>query len=295
MQRRRLLVLGASGWFGQTLNDLKLNAEAMLPISSSNSGGNSSWNFDAIRAFRPTTVVNFAFLTPDKLLAMGAEEFQAQNLELLRRFSQSLELPSVRESVAVSSGAVLETPRGIYAQLKAEEEAIAQAWAGGTRIAVILRAFSMSGPHVRVPQRYAFSDFVLQARRGVINVLADRPTYRRYISVKDFLTVGMGMLGLGSSCTIESGGELVEMGELAEQVIRVVNPSAFIERQISLDLEPSIYASNGQSWLWACKALNFEAMDLSEQIKDVKNSWQSNVLLGEPRTTLDAPLFNRQV
>lgn len=230
------------------------------------------WDLNEIRKFRPTAVANFAFLTSDRLDAVGAGVFEAQNRMLIDQFRQTIELPTVRRILTVSSGAVFTEPLGLYGLLKAEEEAVANGWTDSTHTSVVLRAYSMSGPHVRVPERYAFSEMILQAHQGLVRVRSDRLTYRRYTSVSDFLTVGMTMLSEGRTLTIESGGELVEMGDLAERVVARIDPSARIERPPLATLDASVYASDGRSWASACRLLAYNPMSLDEQIDVVGRS-----------------------
>ena len=262
----RVVVLGASGWFGRTTTDLLPRDVPVLAVASRQRDGFIGWDIDAVAQFAPTVVVNCAFLTPARLAEVGESEFARINQGLIDQFARTAELETVRAVLTMSSGAVVHEPASPYGRLKAEEEARALTVATPRRSVVIGRAYSLSGPFVRDPATYAFSDFIRQARGGCIRITADRPVLRRYTSARDFLAVCL-MLGLqGRTGIVESGGELVEMGELARRIAAIVRPDARIERPAILAGEESVYASDDRSWQEACTVVNLVPLDLNEQI-----------------------------
>lgn len=263
----RVLVLGASGWFGQTFLDLLPEGADVLAVASSARERFVAWDDDAVRAFAPTVVANFAFLTRERVASDGEARFRETNAELTRQFLLAAELPSVRAALTVSSGAAVTEPDMPYGEMKAAEEASALALASPSHAIVVARAYSVSGAHVRRPKDYAFSDLILQAASGAVTITADRPVFRRYVSVDDFLYVGMTRALSGWSGVIDSGGELVEMGELAQRVVDIVNPAAPISRVALTSDEPSVYASDGATWQQACAALDFTPAPLDAQIR----------------------------
>ena len=114
---------------------------------------------------------------------------------------------------------------------------------------------------------YAFSGFILQAHSGRIDITAQQPVFRRYVSVEDLLTVCVTRLLDGWTGTIDSGGELIEMGEFAARVAALVSPGSIIERAEMARTEPLIYASDNVSWREACSRIGFVPSDLDEQIR----------------------------
>lgn len=188
---------------------------------------------------------------------------------LTRQFITAASLESITSVVTISSGAALREPLDSYGSLKLEEENQARLLAKTGRAVVVGRAWSMSGPFVTRPRAYAISDFVLQARSGTMTITADHLVYRRYSAVSHFLLVCLRHATAGSSRTIDSGGELVEMGELAERVSRVVNPAATVVRSALSGVVPSRYASDGVSWQSACVDLGLEPANLEEQIRAI--------------------------
>jgi nucleoside-diphosphate-sugar epimerase len=266
----RVLVLGASGWFGRTALSLLPDNVQTLAVSGSTPGF-ASWSEQDIANFAPTVVMNFAFLTRERVAVEGGERFIDINQELTKRFLWALDQSTVRLGVTVSSGAATD-PTAVnldlnpYGFLKLHEEEQALSRATSQRSIVIARAYSVSGPYVRRPREYGISDFVLQAREGHVHVQAECPVYRRYVSVSDLIQVAVGRGAAGWTGVIESGGELVEMGELADYVVRVVNPTASIHRTEITSSEPSVYASDDVTWQEACAVLGYRPMTLDEQI-----------------------------
>jgi nucleoside-diphosphate-sugar epimerase len=267
----RFLVLGASGWFGRTM--LSLLPEGAHVLADAGSHGEQLSERE-IKTFSPTVVLNFAFLTRERVVEVGAETFRTTNMNLINRFVFALDQPEVRLGLTVSSGAVLaddaEDPElNPYGFLKALEERLALEHVTSERAIVVPRAFSVSGSLVRRPHAYAFSDFIVQARSGSIRISARQPVFRRYVSVTDLLSVALLRANQGWSGVLDSGGELVEMGELAEMVIAETNPEASIFREPLLSDVPEIYASDGVSWDQACQACAYTPLTLTEQIREV--------------------------
>lgn len=274
----RLLVLGGGGWFGTSLLE---TLGSVLPESQVQAVAarkrdlrlpQANWHLDLwdpqrIHDFAPTVVANFAFLTRDKIALLGEREFRETNEELLARFEWVSTLKTVRAVLTASSGAVLSESPDAYGQLKLQEERIARASRSATRSSVIARAFSVSGPWVQRPEAYAFSDLVGQAGSGEMYVVADRPTWRRYVDAGDFLAVALALALAQENALVESGGELIEMRDLARKVRAVVNPGASLNFEEHCTTANSIYASDGLTWQKSCESLSYRPIGLVEQIR----------------------------
>lgn len=90
----------------------------------------------------------------------------------------------------------------------------------------IIRAFALSGPYMTKPETYALGSMILQAlRRGLIEVTASRLVRRSYMAIDDMFRIAMNAvsnLSPGEAITFETAGEVVEVGELADRVLRVL-------------------------------------------------------------------------
>lgn len=275
----RVLVLGAGGWFGATLLDLlpDLPPERVKAIASfardqfvgTRNWRLEAWSGDTVRGFSPTVVANLAFLARERVATEGEEQFTSVNRELTQRFLDCLDLPDVRAAVTVSSGAAITEPNHPYGRLKGVEERAALARVRPGLGVVVGRAWSLSGVHVRRPQDFAFSNFALQARTGSVEVQDPRHVFRRYVDVGDFLSVCLHSALDGWSGIIDSGGELVELSDLAAMVAKAIEPQAVVRLPPIASDEVSAYASDDASWTRACSALEFKPLSLDQQIARV--------------------------
>lgn len=266
----RVLVLGATGWFGRTFRALVGQEPSVLALSSRGTPSSVDRCADVITDFRPTVVANFAFLTRDRQEQMPRDEFVAANRELTQRFLYAADQPTVRLSLTVSSGAAL-NDADLYGRLKAEEETAALQQKTSTRNVAVLRAYSVSGPYVQRPKSYVFSHFVLSAIQGRIHVEANRPVFRRYSAVSDLLKVTLILANQGWSGVLEGGGDLIELRELAERIRSQVNVDATVSHAPHVTDEPEIYASDDVDWMRACRDLGYRPQSLDRQIQSTRD------------------------
>lgn len=273
----RVLVTGAGGWFGSTVLAL---LHGLLPVGQVLATASVArphrvaehewllhgWDDRLVQQFAPTLVLNFAFLTRGFAASMTEGEYGSVNQQLTGRFLSAAQLPSVRLGLTVSSGAAVTESGHPYGRMKLEEERAALDLTAPERRMVVARAYSLSGPFVRHPYEYAFSSFVEQAAGGIIRVQADRPTYRRYCDVSEFLAVAVRS-GLGGwSGVIESGGELVEMGELAQRIADAAGADVVVTRAPQQSPVSATYASDDADWQRHCALLGFTPLSLTDQI-----------------------------
>ena len=228
----RILVTGASGWLGRTALDLL--APLALPTLALASRARiirvadreiecRAWDDREVAAFAPTVVLDCAFLTRGRVADMPLDEYVATNRTMTERLVYATQLPGVRLALTVSSGAAVHPHDALdgpiednpYGYLKREAEyRLAEAAAESGAVPVVARAWSISGAHVQEPQGYALGSMIRDANAGAIRIMARRPVFRRYVLAEELLALGIAEGGVGPA-TIDSGGELVEMAELA--------------------------------------------------------------------------------
>jgi nucleoside-diphosphate-sugar epimerase len=116
----------------------------------------------------------------------------------------------------------------LYGKLKLGDEDVFRRWAdqSGGR-AVACRIFALSGPHINKHENYALASFILDAiSKRPIEIRADHIVRRSYVAIRELMSVVFGLLLDGSSgCTLfDSGGEKMEMQEVAEAVATALGP-----------------------------------------------------------------------
>lgn len=288
----RILVLGGAGWFGRTaLAMLGQMANEVLVIGSYERTIDigsleipiRAWDQRFIAAYKPDLVLDFAFLTRDFEQTLGTKKFRAVNDVLSERLRGLAHMASVQRILTVSSGAAVvpkggsaASPLDSYGQQKlALEASLSDAAAlTGTEVA-IARAWSVSGGHVQKYQNYAFSEFIHSAvNHGFVRLRAKSLVTRRYCAVEDFLAVVMANSQGRSWVEVDSGGEVVELGDLASLVAEEVGADSVsvVSNPRDVSLSDS-YHSDNASWLRACSSARFEPLTLLEQIHNVREAF----------------------
>jgi nucleoside-diphosphate-sugar epimerase len=287
----RVLILGASGWFGRTaLSMMGRRAQNALLIGQSERhikiNGSPifirEWSEGFLEEFGPDLVLDFAFLTKDKILPLGLEEFSRQNAMLSERLVSIASFPSVKKIVTVSSGAAIhknaiqsEWDSDSYGSQKARNEDVLRELAitAGKEVTVA-RAWSVSGGHLQAPEKYAFSDFINRAlREGRIQVTAPHRVFRRYCAVEEFLAVALLAPTEKRHTEFDSGGALVELEDLAKLIAAEIGgvslEFAYPDRTGPV---PDDYFSDGEDWDRLCKEFGLTPLDIVSQIRNVRNA-----------------------
>lgn len=280
----RILITGASGWIGRTALDLlaplELPTLALASRARSVQVGDrqfdcSVWDDREVARFAPTIVLDCAFLTKGFTDRMPLDTYVAVNRGLTDRLVWAARLPSTRLALTISSGAAVHPHDALagpikdnpYGHLKSEaERRLMGAAAESAAVAIVARAWSISGAHVQEPQAYALGSMIRDADAGAIRILSQRPVFRRYVLAEELLALGIAEGGVGSA-TIDSGGELVELAELATRIAAVVRPDAVISREEVGPNDPDRYHSNGEDWKSRCKKWGLLSAPLEHQIE----------------------------
>ncbi|WP_232022036.1 NAD-dependent epimerase/dehydratase family protein [Mycobacterium basiliense] len=282
--RDRILVTGATGWFGRTALDLLaplgLPTLALASRARMIRVGDCAiecrvWDDREVAAFAPTVVLDCAFLTRDRVAGMPLGDYVAANRALTERLVHATRLADVRLAVTISSGAAVyphdalrgpirDNPYG-YLKHEAEGRLVRAATESGA-VPVVARAWSISGAHVQRPEAYALGSMIRAAAAGAIRITARRPVFRRYTLAEELLAVAIAEGGVGPA-TIDSGGELVEMAELAAHIASVVRPDALISRDEVDPRDPDRYHSDGRDWQLRCQRWELASAPLDRQIE----------------------------
>lgn len=292
----RVLITGASGWFGQTATYLMqgLPQEVLLTASSSRTvqtaAGNLSvvaWDESMVNDFGPTVVIDCAFLTRDLVTDEGLADYVRANEQLTANLIHLAHSDSVRRLVTISSGAAMYPEDALlssiennpYGYLKRQAELeLQQAVQESNKQAVVARAWAVSGAFIGKPQNYALADMILQALRGSIDVKADKRVERRYSAVEDLLALSLAKSQTDTFSVIDSEGPLIEMGELAQRVADLINPIATLSRPQLTNQPANDYWSRTETWPSLCERFGLIPADLDHQIMRTLNGLKSSGL-----------------
>jgi hypothetical protein len=133
----------------------------------------------------------------------------------------------------------------------------------------VARVWSVTGSYCTKPDSFAFTDLIAQAKLGLVEVKAKRPVYRRYCAIEDVLALAMLSNELRSHSIFSTGGELIELGDLAKKVVELVNPNAEVRRQIDSALASDDYYSDSKDWGELLQAANLAKDSISDQVTRV--------------------------
>lgn len=275
----RVLVLGASGWLGKT--SLSLLSDSQVPLMAMASSERKielrnitvevrANDLKEIEAFQPTVVIDCAFLTNNKLSELGIERFVEINSGLIRFAKAVQSIQSVRKFVAVSSGAAQRFAKSSvsnqstdpYGALKFEYERVMLNPVDSPRNTVMLRPWNMSGPYC-VDKTYALYDFIQQSKSGLIEVSSEKYVYRRYAAAEDFIFLGIA--SEPSPYPLDSGGEIVELEQLAHRVFDSLGLPGRVSVRPNRMGEDRYYAENDDFEKLA-NLLEFTPLSLDDQI-----------------------------
>lgn len=277
----RILVLGPSGWFGRTALKLSSLSGADFHLVGSRRAdvqmGDKTltvhdWNEREVERFSPDLVLDFAYLTRNWISKLGLTEYRARNEVLAERLVRAATLGSVKTVVTISSGAAVQSELDPYGQGKREIElALNEALRTSSTNLGVIRAWSVSGGFVKEPDQYALSSFVSQGLKSkTIRVSADRMVFRRYCAVEELLAVGLHLAHRHSHSLLESGGEKLEMFEVAQKVAEQIQGAKVVLEHPNRDSRDSDdYFSDNESWIAGIREVQLIPMTIEQQITNV--------------------------
>ena len=246
----KILITGASGWLGKAAiymlhNELKLKKEDFVLFSSINKQINvrgniyNSYGFldsklDSFENFKIGGIIHLAFLTRDKVNKVGFENYVSTNRRITEKIEEFIDFFEPNWVTTVSSGAanlnsedIEKNPYG-FLKIK-EEEKIFQLSQKYKLNYSIGRLWGAMGNDMPINRNYAISDFICQAiidKR--IKVTADKLVFRRYVADTEFMETCIKSAISGYNDVFDSGGEKIEVRELASKVANIFGLSEVI-------------------------------------------------------------------
>lgn len=285
----RVLISGVTGWLGRELVSQLSLRFPQLPILGVGRKPQSflvaqrtvpvvEWGSPDVRSWKPTLVCHLAFVTREFVAQIGEQAFRRRNVELRTSGLQLLEIPSVRSSLIVSSGAADACELDTYGELKKEEEFLFATKAGQAEIPLMIaRAWSLSGAYCTKPNEFLFYSFISQAMSNAGNIVISNslPVRRKYVDAGEFLMTALLSTPVSGVDDLNSGGTMVEAYDLAEMVQKALGVSGSIRR--CLDVESgnmSEYFSTDQRMFEKMQTLGIHFTDIEGQVHKSKAVFQ---------------------
>jgi nucleoside-diphosphate-sugar epimerase len=231
--------------------------------------------------FKADILVNLAFKTRDYISILGEEQYTKINLEILKSSINLAQQLKPKSIVIVSSGVVARNQESNgkldntqYTKLKIlEEETFTQIAKDIGANLVILRMWGGSGRDLTSPFKYAIGDLIKQAvTSDKIIVSSEQLVYRRYSDASQQLEIAIKCAISGKNLTFDSGGQIIEMGDLADLIKSTLKPNLKIIRKLDTSLPTDKYYSESNQFDNLAKEYNINLFSLKKQIDETKVS-----------------------
>ena len=271
----RIAVTGATGWLGGAVIDLLAEALGAEVAAEQVHAYGATARTIRTASGRPLTVqtladlqdqdpapthlVHLAFLTRDRVDGMRHADYVSANLAITTAVLAAVARHKPRGVAVASSGAVyaldgsLDTdlkynPYGVLKHL--DELAFRSACDDVDAGFVVPRIFSVAGSGITKAEKYALGSLIAMAQAGgPLDVRATGQVVRSYADVRDVAAVTLGLCLSGDSATFDTGGEVLEVGELAHVVARVHGlPTSAVRRDLDPDAAPDRYVGDPTAW-----------------------------------------------
>jgi len=294
----RVVVNGASGWLGQSTghvlsqSKLVLNSNDLLLFGSKDRIAKFGiWEavpqFSLHKEYRIfgdyDLFVQLSFKTRDYFEILGEEKYVKINRDIIQKSIELLINSKPKYVVLVSSGAVTqylelnrENPQNTYAKLKLEEEEsfIRTCSKLGSEL-LILRLWSASGADMPNPKKYAIGNLIFQSLYSPqIKVNSPNFIFRRYIDSRNQMEIAIrGCINFGGRI-LNSGGFLIEIGELALRIRDLLSPTKTILRDQESNLPADSYFSTDTDSADLARILGIPILSINNQIRHTAEAFK---------------------
>jgi nucleoside-diphosphate-sugar epimerase len=285
----QIIVYGAKGWFGRsaihalTEENQEIHEHQVLLVGSrSETAGTSSPPLNVYSTSEATQYiksnilfVNSAYLRREKLNFMSEKEYEDKNREIIEFGTRLVQGGKVKTFLNLSSGVasqgnnlILGEVADPYARCKIRDENLLTSICASARTDLInARIYSMSGRYLNEFENLALSSFINQANNLDREIMVNSPpTLRSYVDSIDLAKVLLKLAFVGGSHSLDSGGTITTLGNLASCVATAI-PGASVNLQKEFEKSPDYYCENSHFNELAVQ-LGVELKDLGSQIME---------------------------
>lgn len=221
-----------------------------------------------------TLLAPFAFLTRNRVAEFGPAAYVNENLALVSETVRIIQLLQPSRVISVSSGAAAIDYVGTIPSLSVEPYGFlknVEEW-GLTSVCrerdiglAIGRLWGASGDTMPIARGYALSDFIMQAQAGnPVHVRSSQNVYRHYVDMRQFLAVLVGLAGIKAQTLLDSGGDKVEIGEVARLVASEFGMG--VTRSALDEVETNALCPNPDAFAAAASGLGIDLAPLHAQV-----------------------------
>lgn len=291
-----IVVNGATGWLGSATLRAVTRIEAhqdpwlktfLGSFSRTHSfhdlGNHEILNSDVnqLGLSHPDIFVNLAFKTRDYILKLGKAEYTKINIGIIENSTELARRLKPKSIILVSSGVVTkyqesagQVHNDAYTKLKIhEEEEFKKVSKEINANLVILRMWAASGADMTEPEKYGIGNLLIQSRLSP-SVVIESPTkvFRRYADASQQLEICLRLAMSGDSLTLNSGGVLLEIRDLAKLIISEYSPRKKLIQRIDDKEKSDDYFWSGHMFEEYANKVNVELYSIAKQLELTKFS-----------------------
>jgi hypothetical protein len=283
-------VNGSTGWLGHatlgaiqrispsvSCNELQLVSSSRRSVQTLEYGALNTYSLSKdLELLESSDVfVQLAFKTRDYIEGLGEENYERLNLQIIHESVQAIKRTKPSHIVMVSSGVVTQwltdsqsRKFDSYIKMKMIEEAEIRktSEAIGANL-VNLRLWGATGIHMTEPLKYAIGDLIYQNLTSEnLEIQSNYPVYRRYADASQQMEICLRHSLIGGQLTLDSGGRVLEIGDLAEKIIGTLGSEKTVKRSKFINKEPDRYYSTSQTMEELARDLDIELLTIEGQI-----------------------------
>jgi nucleoside-diphosphate-sugar epimerase len=291
----QIVIYGAKGWIGRSavhvISDKKTHwneKQILLVGSRSEFLTNSDKSLKVYSANEAEKYVsknciflNAAGLRREKLKSHSQNEFINKSREIIEFGEKLLKQKRIKTFINLSSGAASQKSDlnengndDVYTKCKIHDELIIKNASETVSAALInCRVYSISGRFLNEFENLAVSLFIKQAiaKPHIIKVKSQN-TRRTYLDSIDLVKVLFELSLSESSYTIDSGGFLIKLGELADKIATII-PGSSVHKVETTNKSPDYYG-DFETFNELADKFGIKLLNIERQIIETLNAFQ---------------------
>lgn len=292
----QIVIYGAKGWIGRSaislVSDQKTDwtKKHILLIGSRSEFFINSGEYLQIYSAQEAQkylsknciFLNAAYLRSEKLNFYSQNQFIQINKEIIDFGVKILKLNRVKTFINLSSGIASQAldltknnQLSIYAKCKIDDEIrIKDASDSVSSLLINCRIFTLSGRYLNEFENLALSSFLKQAMtKPKIIMVQSQNTYRTYLDSINLVRVLFELSLTNSSYTIDSGGFLIKLGQLADKIATII-PDVSVNKSGALNKSNDYYGDFEKFNELAAK-LGTKLLDIEDQINETLRAFRN--------------------